>query len=185
MKKEAYLRCRVSEKLKDKLEAKAELLGMTASDLLRLLATQATQGVSKIARNADETEETQEKNDGRIRFRLNKNEHQKLREQAEQCGMSITNYSALLIRAKLTGASIPTDAELRALEESNYELMAIGRNLNQIAHALNVKIKMNGKIDEADQKTVRENLLRDLFAYVEAQQQKVESLLDAMQRRSQ
>lgn len=42
-----------------------------------------------------------------------------------------------LVRAALTNGITVGGAELKALGEFNYQLMAIGRNLNQIAHQIN------------------------------------------------
>ena len=182
MSKEAILRSRVSVELKDKFEAKAKAVGMSPSDLVRVLATQATKDIT--ANPGSEEVEKAPKKIGQVWFRLSQDEHATLRNLGKSYGMTYNQYAALLIKAKLSGASIPTNAEMRALEEANYELMAIGRNLNQISHALNLQIKLHGSIGKSDAEKVRTSLLSELKEYVERQQQQVESLLDAMQRRA-
>ena len=48
-----------------------------------------------------------------------------------------TSWAIALIRARLTGQAQFGTREIDILGESNHQLLAIGRNLNQIAHALN------------------------------------------------
>lgn len=48
-----------------------------------------------------------------------------------------TQWVLALIRARLTDQPQFGNQEVVALRESNHQLLAIGRNLNQIAHALN------------------------------------------------
>jgi hypothetical protein len=52
-------------------------------------------------------------------------------------GMAASRWVAALVQANLTGTPVMTDNELAVLQASNRELAAIGRNINQIAKALN------------------------------------------------
>jgi hypothetical protein len=52
-------------------------------------------------------------------------------------GMAASRWVAALVQANLTGKPVMTDKELAVLQASNRELAAIGRNINQIAKALN------------------------------------------------
>lgn len=56
---------------------------------------------------------------------------------AEERDCSPQWWIVSLIRAALTRGVTVGGAELKALADSNYQLMAIGRNLNQIAHHIN------------------------------------------------
>lgn len=183
MSQQQFLRSRVSDELKQKFDAKAKAVGVSPSDLLRLLATQATEDVA--LENAPPAEAEKPRKEGQVWFRLTKAEHAQLKALGRAYGMTYNQYAALLVRAKLSGASIPTDAELRALEAANYELMAVGRNLNQVAHALNLKLKAHGYTDESDRASITEELLAQLASGVERQQERIEALLDAMQQRGQ
>lgn len=52
-------------------------------------------------------------------------------------GMVPSRWVAALVQSNLRREPVMTDAELAALQESNRELAAIGRNINQIARAIN------------------------------------------------
>ena len=52
-------------------------------------------------------------------------------------GFSATKWIVALIRARLTGTAQYGQRELELLAKSNLQLLAIGRNLNQVARALN------------------------------------------------
>jgi hypothetical protein len=52
-------------------------------------------------------------------------------------GFSATRWIVALIRARLTGTGQYGQRELELLAQSNLQLLAIGRNLNQVARALN------------------------------------------------
>ena len=53
---------------------------------------------------------------------------------ADRC-LAPATYASVLLRAHLRALTPLPEAELRAIRESTRELAAIGRNLNQIAHA--------------------------------------------------
>jgi hypothetical protein len=59
------------------------------------------------------------------------------RERASLVGIAPSRWIAALVQANVTRLPVCTDNELRALEASARELAAIGRNINQIARALN------------------------------------------------
>ena len=74
---------------------------------------------------------------GKISIRLRSDDLQLLRERASSRDMPTATFVSYLIRAHLHRlAPLPT-SELMALKRSVAEVGAIGRNLNQIAHALN------------------------------------------------
>lgn len=51
--------------------------------------------------------------------------------------MTPSRWAASLIQSNLTGQPVMTKVELAELQTSSRELAAIGRNINQIAKALN------------------------------------------------
>jgi len=52
-------------------------------------------------------------------------------------GMAVSRWIAALVQSNLARPPVMTDAELESLSVANRELSAIGRNINQIARALN------------------------------------------------
>lgn len=60
-----------------------------------------------------------------------------LRGRAKARGLAAATYAAFLMRAHLRNAAPLPKAEYLALKDAITELTAIGRNLNQIARALN------------------------------------------------
>lgn len=78
-------------------------------------------------------------------------------ERAKSKGMRLGRWIAALIQSNVLGKPVVVHDEVSALRESNRNLLAIGRNVNQIARALNenfyetdrVKIEMLIEIDNA------------------------------------
>lgn len=73
----------------------------------------------------------------RLEIRLTAGEYEVLRDLADAAGFSLNRWIVAMIRAQLTATPQFAEAELAALAVSNTQLAAIGRNLNQIARALN------------------------------------------------
>ena len=75
--------------------------------------------------------------DGKISVRLRTDDLLLLRERAKARAMPTSTYVSLLIRSHLRALTPLPTAELDALKRSVAEISAIGRNLNQIARAVN------------------------------------------------
>jgi hypothetical protein len=75
--------------------------------------------------------------DLRIAFRLRPDDHRLLRDRASARSMPTSSYVAALVRSHLRHLAPLPSAELEAFKSATAELSAIGRNLNQIAHAVN------------------------------------------------
>lgn len=75
--------------------------------------------------------------DARLNVRLTLEDRTLLRERAAARGMASATYASVLIRSHLRHAVPLPKEELAALKRSVAELNAIGRNLNQIARAVN------------------------------------------------
>ena len=133
---ESFVGFRVTPEVKTVLRALAEREQITESALVRqlienVLRAQVQAGFPKLA----ETEKIGR--DSRLYVRLDVSDRQLLNQQAAAQGTRSATYVALLVRAHLHGvAPIPKD-ELLALKRSIAELGALGRNLNQMARALN------------------------------------------------
>lgn len=73
----------------------------------------------------------------RREIKLTISEAERLDELAALEGFSPTKWVVSMIRARLTGTAQYGQRELELLDRSNMRLLAIGRNLNQVAKALN------------------------------------------------
>jgi hypothetical protein len=98
----------------------------------------------------------------RMEFRLTASERQALVERAEKGGMTPQQWLVGLVRANLVERPQFGMYELNILGESNYQLLAIGRNLNQIAKHLH-----EGLPEQVTPAAV-ENLRAEIRAHVEA-----------------
>lgn len=107
----------------------------------------------------------------RVTLRLTPVEYADLEERARAQGMSKGSYLAALFKAHARNQPQFNDAEMQALREATRELTAIGRNLNQIARALNTSL------DQANRARALE--LETLQAQVERQRQAVKNLIKA------
>jgi antitoxin component of RelBE/YafQ-DinJ toxin-antitoxin module len=109
----------------------------------------------------------------RLELRLSKSEFASIERIAEQAGTSANKWIADLARSYITHEPQFGMHELQAVGESNNQLRAIGRNLNQIALALNrggqggdalgLIVKLTSDINEHTEKVnsvIRSNLDR-------------------------
>ncbi len=111
----------------------------------------------------------------RIRVSLTATEHAAVSKIAEERECSVQWWIVSLIRAALTRGLTVGGAELKALAESNYQLMAIGRNLNQIAHHINA--------DPTKHDMVRAAQIADLTAKIDEHRKHVAALIYASSQR--
>ena len=75
----------------------------------------------------------------RSEIRLTRSERAKLEEMAEANGLTVNQYLVNLARSHILRQPQFGIKELDVLSESNVQLLALGRNLNQIARALNAE----------------------------------------------
>ena len=140
---DALVRCRVSSETKSLLQRIAEREHVTESALVRelletLVRASAAEGPERGKSDVAELRAV------RISIRLSPDDRQLLSERATARGMPSATYAAVLVRSHLRKVTpLPTE-ELAALKRSIAELGAIGRNLNQIATALNVGARLEG-----------------------------------------
>ena len=82
----------------------------------------------------------------RVMTRFSKREMAELEKRAQDFG-GVRKWLVALARAQIApGVPQFTPAALKALYESNRDLAAIGRNVNQIAHALNLDLQQSGQL---------------------------------------
>jgi hypothetical protein len=101
-----------------------------------------------------------EKATERMELHLTKSELAALKTYAGQEGYLPTKWVIALIRTRLTGQPHVGQAELERLARSNQQLLALGRNLNQIAKVLNTSPQ--------DRAAFRVDLITELSSVVRA-----------------
>jgi predicted DNA binding CopG/RHH family protein len=136
MAERALIACCVTLETKARVRALAEREGITESMLVRQLLNtvlRTSTADETLAPPAPERVSRQ----ARLYLRLAAEDWRLLRERASARGMAAATYVAILTRSHLRNASPLPKAEYLALKQSVVELSALGRNLNQIARALN------------------------------------------------
>jgi predicted DNA binding CopG/RHH family protein len=133
---DAFIICRVTSETKTRVRALAARDGIGESTLIKqlldvVLRTSSLEGppppaASERARDCE-----------RLNVRLAPEIGRLLRERARARAMPYATYASSVLRCHLLGAAPLPKAEYLALMQSVAELGAIGRNLNQIARAMN------------------------------------------------
>jgi hypothetical protein len=134
---EAFIQCRVSQATKAALRAAAERQQLTESALLKrmLVLVLQTAGAAVVGEAAAADDDDRLARQTRLYVRLTRGDRQLLQARSAARGLAPATYASILLRAHLRALTPLPDAELRAIRQSTRELAAIGRNLNQIAHA--------------------------------------------------
>src|SRR5579862_3309297 len=132
----ALIACRVTSETKARVRRLAERDGITESALLRQLLDvvlrTANLDESPAMAPADKVNRR-----GRVNVRLEPEDWRLLRERAKARGMASATYLSYLARSHLRGAAPLPKAEYTLLKQSVEQLATVGRNLNQIARAMN------------------------------------------------
>lgn len=135
------LTAHVDEATKQAWRGLAKERGLSESALLAAVATAAANQLDKL----DLSGYTNRERGGvraKIDIRLKPAEDRAVRKAAKVEGLpSRQSWIIALIRGRLLHAPTPSAAELAELRESNRQLAAVGRNLNQIAHAVNIDFR--------------------------------------------
>ena len=118
------------------LRKMAEREGITESALVKQLLG-AVLRTSAIDEPAASPTEGRGNRESRLTVRLAPEDLRLLKERARARSMASSTYAAVLLRSHLRSAVPLPKEELLALKRSIAELGAIGRNLNQIARAVN------------------------------------------------
>lgn len=131
---EAFIQCRVSQATKAALRAAAERQQLTESALLKRMLdfVLQTAGAAVVSGAADDRPARQ----ARLYVRLTRGDRQLLQARSAARCLAPATYASVLLRAHLQALTPLPEAELRAIRQATRELAAIGRNLNQIAHAI-------------------------------------------------
>lgn len=136
---EAFIQCRVSQATKAALRAAAERQQLTESALLKRMLVLVLQTASAAdvgdAADAGVAGADRPARQARLYVRLTRGDRQLLQARSAARCLAPATYASILLRAHLRALTPLPEAELRAIRQSTRELAAIGRNLNQIAHA--------------------------------------------------
>jgi hypothetical protein len=132
----ALIACRVTSETKARVRRLAERDGITESTLLRQLldVVLRTAGLDDTPTVAAPDKVNR---DARVNVRLEPEDWRLLRERARARGMASATYLSYVARRHLRGAAPLPKAEYTLLKQSMEQLAALGRNLNQIARAMN------------------------------------------------
>jgi hypothetical protein len=136
MAEDAFIQCRVTPAIKALVRMLAQRDHITESALLKQLLEMVLRS-SVAAGLPTLTEQRKAPRDMRLYVRLDLNDRVLLNERAAARGMPPATYVAVLARSHLRNLMPLPKQELVALRSAVSELGAIGRNLNQIARAMN------------------------------------------------
>src|ERR1017187_3010298 len=140
---DSFITARVTFEMKECFAAAARCQVLSESALLKRLVEAALLTVAAVEPQVADTVEPVPI-DGKISVRLRTDDLLLLRERAMARVMPTSTYVSFLIRSHLRAlVPLPT-AELLVLKRSVAEIGAIGRNLNQIARAVNQGERPNG-----------------------------------------
>lgn len=154
-----FITTRADSDLKQRFQKHAAAKGLKESELLQRLILAELGVAAPTSAPAPETPEDTALD--RMTFRLPGFLMQTVKERAMAKGMAPSRWVASLVQSNLRREPVMADSELAALNESNRELAAVGRNINQIAKALNeafhesdrVKLETLGVLAEAIKQT--------------------------------
>ncbi|WP_239423870.1 plasmid mobilization relaxosome protein MobC [Snodgrassella communis] len=123
----------VKKKLKD--VALAKLGKPSISGLAKHLLLKELDNPTPVIHKSDDAGKQRKKY--RLELQLNHHQDTYLRTSAEQQSMTANALAVDIINYHITGHPTLSNSEIQALYQSNYQLLRIGRNLNQIARQLN------------------------------------------------
>ena len=157
MPKKSYVKTNVPQEIKTAFALKAKELGHSEASLLLFLVETLLK-----ANPVDvEVPAPTETKDESVRVWLNGRMKGELRKRAGEQGMKrLSPYVEVMLRTHLSQKPYFTERELEVLRQSNHELTAIGRNVNQIAKALNSSLDNVHLLKAADVVQVGEQVKR-------------------------
>jgi hypothetical protein len=140
---DSLITARVTSEMKERFAAVARYQALSESALLKRLVEAALVAVTAVKPLVTQAVEPVPVG-GKISVRLRNDDLLLLRERARARAMPASTYVSLLIRSHLRSVTPLPTAELDVLKRSVAEISAIGRNLNQIARAVNQGEGPNG-----------------------------------------
>jgi hypothetical protein len=137
MSKDQILSVHLGADLKKDWKAYCRANQTTPSDAIRQVVRKLLSKTPTAAQSFEVQHEQPDTSRRRTELRLTHSEHAAIEQIAAQLQVSENVWIINLIRANLTRSAQFGMAELQVLGESNSQLLAIGRNLNQIARWMN------------------------------------------------
>ena len=131
----ALIAARVTLEIKNRVRRLAEREGITESTLLKQLLEVVLRS-SGLGDASALTPPDKVNRLARLYVRMEPQDWRLLKERSQARGMASATYASLLLRSHLRGSAPLPKAEYVALRQSIDGLSAVGRNLNQIARAL-------------------------------------------------
>ncbi|KAA0010062.1 MobC family plasmid mobilization relaxosome protein [Billgrantia pellis] len=140
--------------------------GLRESDMLRRMIQRVAGRAATVMADDQEDEARSRK----LTIRLSPTQERWLAQRAQEEGYpSRTSWVTAMVLAELHQEPVLTDDEVAVLRESNRELRAIGKNLNQITKVLNVEFRESDKL--------KREAIEALAERIEQHKDKVASLL--------
>jgi len=166
MSKDTRIQRRATPEQKARWLAFCEEKGVSESEMLGLLIDKVTGGRTGFVMPAPKEPRTE-----KITIRLTPSDMTAAGERAKTEGFpSRTKWLTRLALATLDSDPVLNDVEINTLRESNRELAAIGRNLNQIARVLNTDFRESDRVTRA--------AIGRLTEQIEEHREKVSALLN-------
>lgn len=152
--KEKSLRIRLKAKEYDAVKAYCDIHGIRMSELVRMLFSRALPPASFYSGSRRQNKS------GKLTLRLSPKEFEALSLKAREQGYELeTQFVYSLLNSLLFGNALLNNQEVEAANRAVMELSAIGRNLNQIARALNADWNSQGQEGMAEVKAMRRKVL--------------------------
>jgi len=155
----------VDIELKQRFQKLSKSNGLSESELLRSIVIDAMRNIEfnesdKFGLNLDfEKSETE-----RITVRMPSFLMQAAKEKGKAKGMATSRWIAALVQSNIAKNPVMADQELNNLKASIRELNAIGRNINQMARALNESRNNTDKVNLDTLYLLGDSLKRNLSA---------------------
>ncbi|MBM7074255.1 plasmid mobilization relaxosome protein MobC [Shewanella sp. 202IG2-18] len=154
----------LSDEEKSNLRHYCDTKGITASSMVRTLINQSSPDTAI-------TSDFREVKTNKITVRFSANNLHAIAARAKSEGyVSQTNWATACILSQLYKQPVLSNEETNVLRQSNRQLAAIGRNLNQIARVLNIEFRESDKITK--------DMIEMLESKINQHKQKVSDLLN-------
>jgi len=156
------LKTLVEPTTKARFRSMAKARGLSESELLRavILTVTGEDDPGEPPRAPD----SQNADNARLTVRMPRFLMEAAAVRAKANGMATSRWVAALAQSNLTRQPVMTDAELAGLLAANRELSAIGRNINQIARALNEAFHETERVKLEQLAQLREMITRQRAA---------------------
>lgn len=133
------LKTRVTDEVKAAFLAKAKVNGLSEARLLDMIVAAFLQH-NPPALDSVESQKSDDVKSENVRVRLSVSEYQELARLAAVRHWKRSTYLAHLFHVHITGQPRFSEDEMLSLREVTTQLSALGRNVNQIARALNTSL---------------------------------------------